>query len=200
MCFCFPVTIGGGILPSYIINGGFDVWQRGISQTSSGYGSDDRWLNWNSGSTKTHSRQAFTVGQTEVPNNPTYFSRTIVTSVAGTSNYTMKTQKIEDVSKLSGKTVTLSFWAKADDNRNISTEICQYFGTGGSSDVNGIGVTKFALTTSWQHFTVTTTLPSISDKTIGGTNNTSLYVSVCHSCAVLPPTKVTFAISNVPDC
>ena len=29
---------------NYIINGNFDVWQYGTSQTTNGYSSDDRWL------------------------------------------------------------------------------------------------------------------------------------------------------------
>ena len=56
-----------------IINGNFDVWQRATSQTSSGYGSDDRWTNSNTGSTKTHSRQTFDLGQTDVPGNQHIF-------------------------------------------------------------------------------------------------------------------------------
>lgn len=160
-----PIT--SGALKNWIINGMFDVWQRGISQTSSGYGSDDRFANGNSGSTKIHSRQEFAIGQTDVPNNPKYFSRTIVSSVVGADNWVYKQQFIEDVTKLSGKTITLSFWAKADANKNIAIEFRQYFGTGGSAIVNEIGVQKFALTTSWQKITKTVTLPSVSGKTIG---------------------------------
>jgi hypothetical protein len=159
-----------------IINGNFDIWQRGTSQTGAGYGSDDRWFNQNIGSTKTHSQQAFTIGQTEVPGNPKYFSRTVVTSVAGASNFCAKWQGIEDVTKSSGKTMTLSFWAKADASKNIAIEFTQYFGTGGtpSASVEGLGVTTFALTTSWQKFTTTVTFPSISGKTLG-TNNDHYY-------------------------
>lgn len=152
-----------------LINGGFDIWQRGTSQTSSGYGSDDRWNNANSGSTKTASQQTFTVGQTDVPGNPRYFSRTVVTSVAGSSNFCIKTQKIESVRTLSGQTATLSFWAKADASKNMAIDFRQYFGTGGSpsADVTGIGVTTCALTSSWKKFTITVSIPSITGKTLG---------------------------------
>ncbi len=159
-----------------IINGNFDIWQRATSQTTDGYASDDRWANGNVGTTKTHSRQAFTVGQTDVPGNPKYFSRTVVNSVGGAGNYCIKLQRIEGVSTLAGKTATLSFYAKADANKNIAVEFMQNFGSGGtpSAAVNGIGVTTIPLTTAWQKFTVTIDIPSISGKTLGTDNNDSL--------------------------
>lgn len=162
-----------------IINGNFDVWQRGVSQTSSGYGSDDRWLNENVGSTKVHTRQAFSPGQTDVLGNPRYYSRTVVTSVAGASNNCAKRQAIEGVRSFSGETVTLTFYAKADGVKNIATEFLQNFGTGGSPSavVNTIGVTTHALTTSWQKFTTTFTVPSISGKTLGTNNDDFLRLS-----------------------
>jgi len=166
--------VSGGplVFRNKLINGGFDIWQRGTSQTSAGYGSDDRWLNENSGSTKTASRQTFTIGQTDVPGNPRYFSRTVVTSVAGSTNYVFKSQRIEGVSTLAGQTATFSFWAKADAAKNIAIEFNQFFGSGGSpsATVNEIGVTTFALTTSWQRFSATVNIPSIAGKTLG-TNN-----------------------------
>jgi hypothetical protein len=63
-------------------------------------------------------------------------------------------------------------------SKDIALEINQYFGTGGSpsSTVNGIGVTTCSLTTSWQKFTVTATIPSISGKTIGTDNNDHLQI------------------------
>ena len=163
-------------LPNFrnkLINGTFDFWQRGTSQTSSGYGSADRWNNNHSGSSKTASQQAFTVGQTEVPDNPKYYLRTVVTSSTGAANNCSTQQRIEGVTTLAGQTVTLSFWAKADSNKDIATEFTQDFGTGGSpsSRVDGIGVTTHSLTTSWQKFTVTSAMPSISGKTIGTDNN-----------------------------
>lgn len=162
-----------------IINGGFDIWQRGTSQTSSGYGSDDRWFNDNNGTTKTSSRQGFTAGQTDVPNNPSFYSRTVVTSSASSSSYCLKSQRIENAATLSGQTATLSFWAKADAAKNIAVEFVQNFGTGGagiSSTVTGIGVTTCALTTTWKYFTVTVSIPSVSGKTFGSNNDSYLAV------------------------
>lgn len=155
-----------------IINGNFDIWQRGISQTSAGYGSDDRWKNSSSGSTKVHSRQEFALGQTDVPNNPKYFSRTVVTSVVGANNYVANWQNVENVSTFAGETVTLSFWAKADSAKDIASDFIQYFGSGGSpsSDVI-ITANTHSLTTSWQKFTTTVIIPSISGKTLGTDSN-----------------------------
>ena len=172
---------GSGLMfRNKLINGGFDIWQRGTSQTSSGYGSDDRWLNAHAGSTKTASRQTFTLGQTDVPANPTYFARTVVTLAGSpaTSDFVLKRQNIEYVKTLAGQTATLSFWAKADASKNMAVEFAQSFGTGGSpsAQVSAISVTTFALTSSWKYFTATVNLPSISGKTIG--SNSDDYVQM----------------------
>lgn len=152
-----------------IINGNFDLWDYATGQTSSGYASDNRWLNRHSGSTKTHTRQAFTLGQTDVPGNPEYYSRTVATTASGASDYVRKSQRIEFVKTFSGETVTLSFWAKADAAKDIAVEFSQNFGTSGSpsAQVNSIGVTTLSLTTSWAKYTVTADIPSISGKTLG---------------------------------
>lgn len=158
---------------NYIINGNFDIWQRAISQTSDGYGSDDRWSNGNVGSSKTHSQQTFTPGQTDVPGNPTYFSRTVVSSVLGANNYVIKGQNIENVAVLSGKKITITFYAKADTIRNIALELYQVFGSGGSSPVSTpLGL--ISLTTSWKRYDILIDVPSVSGKTIGLNNCLSL--------------------------
>jgi hypothetical protein len=159
-----------------LINGNFDFWQRGDSQTSAGLGSDDRWQNDNYLSSKTHSKQAFTVGQTDVPGNPKYYSRTVVTSVSDPASYTLKTQKIESVRTLAGKTATVSFHAKADSNKDIAVKLGQYFGSGESSGHVQIGVKKHSLTTYWQKFENTFDVPSIADKTIGGNKDDCLSI------------------------
>jgi len=148
-----------------IINGNFDVWQRGTSG-STGYVAD-RWKTLAASSTTAVSQQSFTLGQTDVPNEPEYFHRVVVTSVAGASNYALLQQRIEFVRTFAGQTVTVSFWAKADAAKNIAVEFSQDFGIGGSAAVFGVDVTTCSLTTGWQKFTATADLPSISGKTIG---------------------------------
>jgi hypothetical protein len=155
-----------------IINGNFDIWQRGTSTSTGGFLAD-RWRTVNSGSTFTSSRQSFTLGQTDVSNEPTYYHRTVVTSSAGSGNYCLLWQPIESVRTLAGQTATLSFWAKADASKNIAVEFFQNFGSGGSpsSSVFGISVTTCSLTTSWQKFTINVSFPSISGKTLGSNND-----------------------------
>lgn len=163
-----------------IINGNFDIWQRATSQTSSGYGSDDRWVNSHVGSSKTHTRESFDdilgVGQELVPGNPKYFSRTVVTSSAGSSNYVFKLQRVEDVRTFAGKKVNLSFYAKADATKNISIEFAQSFGTGGSPStlVTGIGVNKITLNDEFVKYNITVEIPSINGKTIGTNGDSHL--------------------------
>ncbi len=159
---------------NYIINGGFHIWQRDLSQTNSGFGSDDRWSNGNLGSTITHSRQEFDPFDPDIPTKSKYYSRTVVNSVNGANNHVHKVQRILNLKLLAGKTVTLSFWARADSVKYIATEFSQNFGNGGSDVIRGIGVKKFLLNTNWQKFIHTFTVPSIDGKVIGDLDNTSI--------------------------
>ena len=160
-----------------IINGNFDIWQRGINQTSySGIGADDRWRNVIIGSTQQVTRESFSPGQTEVSGNPKYYSKTVANSVLAAGNLITKRQKIESVKTFAGQTVTLSFWAKADSPKNIATEFRQHFGNGGSpsSPILAIGVTTHNLTTDWKKFVATSYIPNIEGKTLGTDNDDTI--------------------------
>jgi hypothetical protein len=78
-------------------------------------------------------------------------------------------QRIENVRRLAGKQVTVSFWAvAAAGSPKVGISIDQNFGTGGSpsTGVNGTG-TLVTLSTTWARYTATVTLPSIIGKTLG---------------------------------
>lgn len=174
-------NIGAGLMAGFrnkIINGGFDVWQRGVSQTGfSPYGADDRWQNIQSGSTRTVGRLTFLPGQ--IPAPATYYCRTTVASVAGADNLVNKTQRIESVRTLAGKRATLTFWARGYDGANeMAFDLYQFFGTGGtpSAVVGGLGSNKFSLTNTWQKFSYIIDIPSIAGKTIGTNNDDALAV------------------------
>lgn len=165
---------------NWIINGMFDVWQRGtniVNTINAETYSIDRFNTFLvGGTTSTTSQQAFAVGQIDVPNNPKFFSRHVVVSGGLATSRCMFQQKIEDISKLSGKTVSVSFWIKADANKNVSIELTQDFGVGGSSPIVGIGVQKFSISTVWQRLTKTIVVPSVAGKTLGDKSHLKLVV------------------------
>jgi hypothetical protein len=154
-----------------IINGDFGIWQRGTSVTNAtNTYTADRWKVITNGSptTMTTSRETFTPGTAPVSGyESSYFFRNLITTV-GTLGDCDTQQFIEDVRTFAGQTATISFWAKADAARTLTLYIGQNFGSGGSGTVtvNPSGTT-FSLTTSWQRFTATYSIPSISGKTVG---------------------------------
>ena len=151
-----------------IINGNFDVWQRGTSfagVTATGYQAD-RWeVQPAAGCTMTIDRQAFTAGQTDVPYEPSYFLRADITT-AGSANAEIS-QKIEDVRTFAGQTVIASFYAKSTAGTpTLNCRFHQDFGSGGSTRVT-TGISAKVLSSSWQKFTFTLALGSLTGKTIG---------------------------------
>ena len=150
-----------------IINGGFQVWQRGTSFSGDEY-TADRWYAGLSGATATISQQSFTVGQTDVPGEPEYYLRFNVT---GANDNVKLQQPIEDVRTAAGQTVTLSFWIKSTSApTSLTPRFQQNFGSGGSSAVNTDGTTITGITSSWQKIERQVTIPSISGKTIGSSS------------------------------
>ena len=174
-----------------IINGSFDIWQRGtsFSNPSNTY-TADRFLVVPGGGTTgdTVSQQTFTPGQTDVPGEPTYFLRF---AAGATSGNRMVHQRVEDVRTFAGQTCTLSFYAKASVAHSSSVEFGQNFGSGGSSTVVPSAV-SYTMSTSWQKFTFTITLPSIAGKTIG--TSSYLYIAVLRS---LGASSVSIDIAQV---
>ena len=177
---------GGPVSPfvagkNKIINGDFGIWQRGTSFTiTSGGGTytADRWRADQDGSgyTKIISQQAFTAGNPITGYEPTYFTR-INQSVAGSGQtFNIIGQFVEDVRVFAGQTVTFSFWAKAASATTIGWGYGQEFGTGGSSAYFDDEPYNISLTTSWQRFSFTRTVQSVSGKTIGAGSHLDMYI------------------------
>lgn len=167
-----------------LINGNFDFWQRGTTGTTTTSGSavTDRWQYLTDGTLNTAttlSRQTFPVGQTAVPNNPTYALQIAYTSVNTPSNYIR--QRIENVATLAGETATFSFFVRTTSGTIIvGAQFQQEFGTGGSpsAGVYGILANTFTATTTWQRFSISGVITSISGKTIGANNDSALNAAI----------------------
>jgi hypothetical protein len=88
---------------------------------------------------------------------------------AGAAAFTLISQPIEGVRRLSGKTITVSLWAWATSGTpKVGIGLRQFFGTGGSpSTLVDINATPITLTTSPARYSVTMAVPSTSGKTLG---------------------------------
>jgi hypothetical protein len=154
-----------------IINGDFFINQRNFtSETANGIYIFDRWrTGTGTGGTVTFTPQTFTPGTAPVSGYEGKNYLQIVTSgQTGTAGRAVVQQPIEDVRTFAGQTVTVSFWAKAASGTpNVNVEITQGFGSGGSAQVTGIKTTVQTITTSWNRYSFTIAVPSVSGKTIG---------------------------------
>ena len=159
-----------------IINGNFDIWQRGVSQTINGYHSADRWnfflSSADTGAIRTLSRVSRSDIDIDLPDDVRFFSRISITSILNTSSCTI-VQRIEDIIRLSGETVTVSFWAKADSDKQIGVAFIQRFGTGGSPP-SASPIITINITDRWEKYDITMDIHSVRGKIIGDNSNTEL--------------------------
>lgn len=169
------ITALQAVSPNYLLNADFNINQRAFTSiTSNGYGFD-RWVMYTSSGT-TYTPQTFTPGSGPAAGiEAQNYARVVTTGQTGTTAYTQFAQKIEDVRILAGKTVTVSFYAKAvSGTPKVAVELVQNFGTGGTPSANvNVYAGQVTLSTSWTRYSVTTTLPSLTGKNIGTDVNSS---------------------------
>jgi hypothetical protein len=154
-----------------IINGDFNINQRAFtSTTTTATFGMDRWRFVYSGGTTTFSTQAFTPGAAPVSGyESTNFARLVTTSQSASSDRAFLSQRIEDVRTFAGQTITISFWAKAASGTpNVNVLVLQNFGATGSAAVGSPFGGVATISTSWERYSFTIAIPSISGKTISG--------------------------------
>ena len=156
-------------------NARFRVNVRGVaSVTATGGYIVDRWIHGDGVGTgsRTLTRVATVdadrtaMGDEDIP----YYVQIVTAAGSAASDYELLTHRMEGVQRLSGKTVSWSFWAKATvASVPLAVEFTQLFGTGGSpsTSVTAIGVTKLSLTTAWVRYSGTAAIPSAAGKTFG---------------------------------
>jgi hypothetical protein len=155
-----------------VINGGFDIWQRGTSFTATATAyTADRWNGFRSPAGATISRQV-TGDTTNLP-----FIQYCARAQRNSGNTDVNviglfySAETADSLRFAGRTVTLSFYARAGANfsaasSNLAVEFSQGFGTdqnvivGGFTGKTNIASGNAVLTTTWQRFTFTGTMSS----------------------------------------
>jgi hypothetical protein len=133
-----------------VINGAFQVWQRGTSSSSVGYNTADRWRLHLSGASATASQGTFANGQTAVPGNPQFYMALNVTT--GNDNAGLQ-YRHEGTQQLNGEVYTLSFWAKSATPATMTVGSHSYDASADVDDDNTVSPSTFTPTSSWQKFT-----------------------------------------------
>jgi hypothetical protein len=151
-----------------VINGGFDIWQRGTSFTTLNNYIADRWYWGGAGTGRTISRQTGTAGMQYAIRLQRDSGNTSANAIAIGSS-----MEIAQATPYQGKTITVSFYAKAGANYSgTSNQLTVQLSTGTSSTEANRMLVAYAsgdatplndvatLTTSWQRFSYNVTLAS----------------------------------------
>jgi hypothetical protein len=164
---------------NYVHNPLFNIAQRGAGPFTTHVYTLDRWQLYFNLDTPSVSQQSAGVAGMPLDEAAAFVLTNVFTGNAGAAAQTLIYQQIEDVRRLSNKTVTISFYANAASGTpKLGASLSQNFGSGGSPSapvvVNGQSV---VLGPTWARYSLTFTLPSISGKTLGtnGDHNTTLY-------------------------
>jgi hypothetical protein len=163
-------SAGGVSSGNAIINGAFEINQRGFTSLTNGGFTFDRWRQDVVGGTVTGTLQTFTPGAAPVSGyEGANFLRTVVAGQSAAGHYAIANQRIEGVRTFAGQTVTISFFAKAATGTpKIGVGVSQGFGSGGSPSAPAdAGAAAITISTSWARYSVTYAVPSISGKTLG---------------------------------
>ncbi|MFO0592030.1 MAG: hypothetical protein U0441_31070 [Polyangiaceae bacterium] len=160
-----------------LINGDFQIWQRGVLFKNPGHleHTVDRWnVDWNGASNGAFQivREEFALGQTEVPGEPRYYARWEQLELGSGNTFRDFSQQIEGVRTLAGQTVTISCYLRTSrkvdpqghgvgrppavapkETVHLVTE--QFFGGGGSNGIRVNGVEGTGLFRTSDPFVVT---------------------------------------------
>lgn len=169
-----------------IHNSMFNVQQRGTGPwTTSGAFTADRWsLGIAGGSLTANINTLNDAARTAISDESAKFSfglNCVGGSAAGDQAYVQ--HALEDVMRLAGKTVTISFWAvAASGTPKLGVNFYQWFGSGGSpSPVVTITGQSVTLSTTWARYSLTFSIPSCAGKTLGTNGSDATWLRFCQS-------------------
>lgn len=176
-----------------LINGNFDLWQRGVALDGSPYtGTDDvytadRWIRSLDLSSITGTpsieQKAFSSFQTKIPHYPKYY-----VDISAPPSYTFPTnghlsfeQRIEDVRTFANKNITISFWAKGTAEGQILLGYTRNFG-GTTPQNDYFKIAYPTIGTAWRKYSYTVPVGSIPQSRTEGFDSNGFpnsYFALC---------------------
>lgn len=172
---------------NFIHNSRFNVQQRGTGAFGAGGFTADRWQQTVTLDTiSTTLANLADADRTAIGDESAQyaFSHTF-TGNAGATAYNDVEHAIENVRRLSGKTVTVSFWAKANSGTpKLGLNFWLNYGTGGSPSAGAWAFatgTAITISTTWARYSATFSIPSASGKTLGANNDHTTTLCIGYS-------------------
>lgn len=163
-------------------NSMFAVAQRGAGPfTANGAYTLDRWQTQSTLDAVSFSAVAMTDADRTAVGDESAATclQNVFTGNAGASAFNEIIQSIESSRRLSGKTITLSFWAIAGAALKLGINGYQYYGAGGGTAASWAATgTAVQLSTTWTRYSATFNVPSSAGKTLGtaGTDTSVLQI------------------------
>lgn len=182
-----------GLSRQAIINGNFDVWQRGTSfvNPASGTYTADRWrVSQDAGGgtlpTLTHRQLGLSGGEVDESSRAYWIENNGAGSSLGATSIGLVEQYIENGTRAlcgTGKKITVSFWAWSTiAGKRLGVYAAQTYGTGGSPSTGDIlSGTNFTLSTVWTKYSYTFTTSALSGKTFGTNNDDTFNLSFMYA-------------------
>jgi hypothetical protein len=173
--------VGNAIGKNKFHNGLFNIAQRGTGPfTTTGAYTLDRWQMTLTTDTMSVTQVALNdTDRSQIGDEEAEFGlQNVFTSAGGSTSLNVVLQKVEDARRLSGKTVTVSFFAKAASGTpKLAVSAVQSFGTGGSpSSAVSVPGSFVTLSTTWARYQVAIAHPSTSGKTFGSNGDSCTVV------------------------
>lgn len=155
-------------------NGQLNILQRGFGSWSSNNAyTADRWVITTNGDSYTASIKGTTTGGERGQQGLEIENLFSIQPTTTSGGYLYLSQWIENVKRISGQQVTLSFWAKnaGANTPTLGIGYTQNFGTGGSPSVVGNAGTIGPISARMNRYSITWNMPSAIGKTINEIND-----------------------------